>query len=152
MRKPLIAAVLFGTTFLAAGYTIGQIQGPTASSAAGAVATATTTSPPADRTQPPGGPFAQMGPRADGTVTAINGDTITVRADSDVGQPGEYGNVTTIQLTGATTYEAGHDSATTAGKSSITVGSYLIAKGTLSADGKTLTASQASVMPNGPRA
>jgi hypothetical protein len=83
-------------------------------------------------------------------VTAINGDTITIKADADQAGSGEYTSVTTILLTSTTQYDAGRDNSTTASKASITVGSYISAEGTLSADGKTLTASSVGLRPNGP--
>lgn len=82
-------------------------------------------------------------PHADGTVTAVNGNTITVKADSDPAGSTEYTKVTTIVLTGSTTYGAGHDG--TATKGSIVTGSYIVAEGTLSADGTTLTATQVGI-------
>jgi len=93
-------------------------------------------------------PWKNAGPRADGQVTAINGDTITIKADSDQGQTNEYGNVTTVVLTNSTTYQADHNGSATT-KASIKVGSFIIAEGTLSGDGKTVTASKVSVMPDG---
>lgn len=68
-------------------------------------------------------------PRVFGRVTAISGDTVTVQ--------GPDGTTYRVQLTDATTYSAGPQA--TAGKSSITVGSGIMAEGTLGSDG-TLTA------------
>jgi hypothetical protein len=145
MRKIVMTAALVAATLFGIGYLAGQIRGASAGNAA-AVATATPT-----ETAPDGGPAGRpaLGPRADGTVTAINGNTITVKADSDLGQSEEYGKVTTIVLSGSTVYEAGHDSGTTATKSSIAVGSYIVATGTLSGDGTSLDAAQVHVMPAG---
>jgi hypothetical protein len=68
-------------------------------------------------------------PRVSGRVTADNGDTVTVL--------GPDGKTSTVQLTGDTTYSAGPQA--TASKSGITVGSFIMAEGTLGSDG-TLTA------------
>jgi hypothetical protein len=91
-------------------------------------------------------------PHADGTVTAVNGNTVTIKADADTGNPNEYTNVTTVQLTSSTQYDTGRDGTSTSGKPAITAGSYLIADGTLSVDGKTLTATSVYVLPAGARA
>jgi hypothetical protein len=96
----------------------------------------------------PGG--AQDAPHADGTVTAINGDTLTISAGTDPTGTTEYTGVNTVVLTGATQYDAGHDSTGTISKSSIKVGSYVIVDGTLSSDGKTLTATSLSINAGGP--
>jgi hypothetical protein len=74
-------------------------------------------------------------PHADGKVTAVSGDTITVQADADPAGSDEYTGVTTIVLSSATTYRG------TTTKASITVGANIVAEGTVSSDGKTLTAS-----------
>jgi len=83
-------------------------------------------------------------------VTAINGDTLTIAAGTDPSGATEYTGVTTVVLTSATQYDAGHDSAGTISKSSIKVGSYVIVDGTLSSDGKTLTATSLGINPSGP--
>jgi len=149
MRRPLIAAGLLAIPLFGVGYVVGQVKGPDASSAA----PLTVNQPQVSQTQttdPRGGGWGHMGPRADGTVTAISGNTITVKKDSDQGQTGEYGNVTTIVLSGSTTYEADHDSGTVGSKAAIKVGSYVIAEGTLSSDGTSLAASHVSLRPSGP--
>jgi hypothetical protein len=87
---------------------------------------------------------AAAGPHADGTVTAVNGDTITVKADTDRAGSNEYTQVTTITLGSNTVYTGG------ASKASIKVGSHIIAQGTLSSDGKTLTATSVTVLTGTP--
>ena len=98
----------------------------------------------------PGGPGHMFGPHADGMVTAVNGDTISLKADADQAGSTEYAAVTSVVLTSTTTYDAGHDSAPSTTKPSITAGEYLVAEGTLSNGGATLTATRVSVHPNGP--
>jgi len=98
----------------------------------------------------PGGPGHMSGPHADGMVTAVNGDTISLKADADQAGSNEDTAVTSVVLTSATTYDAGHDSAPSTTKPSITAGEYLIAEGTLSNGGTTLTATRVSVHPSGP--
>src|SRR5438270_4248705 len=46
-------------------------------------------------------------PHADGTVTAVNGNTITVKPDADKAGSNEYTKVTTIVVNGGRTYGAG---------------------------------------------
>src|SRR5947209_12861984 len=121
MRKPLIAVTLLAIAIFGVGYVAGQVLGISPTSAA------TSTTPTPTTTQPGiGSGFHGMQgdtPHADGTVTAISGNTVTIKADADSGSPNEYTNVTTVQLTNSTQYDAGRDdSGTTAGKSSITVG------------------------------
>ena len=72
-----------------------------------------------------------MGPAALG-VTDLSGLTQSSR-------PVEYENVTTILLTSSTKYKADHGQGGSA--RALKVGSFIVAQGTLSADGKTLTAS-----------
>lgn len=95
------------------------------------------------------GGHGQGGPHADGTVVSVSGDTVTVKADADTNQHGELTAVTTIQLTGTTTYGGGHDSTTTATRASIVAGKYIIAEGTVSSDGKTLTATNVEIQDSG---
>lgn len=148
MKKPIIVAALVITGVFGAGYTVGQIGGVTGSSAASTIATPTTTQTTPDLGGPGGG--AQDAPHADGTVTAINGDTLTISAGTDPSGTTELTSVTTVVLTSSTQYDAGHDSTTTASKSSIKVGSYIIVNGTLSSDGKTITASSLGINAGGP--
>jgi hypothetical protein len=56
--------------------------------------------------------------------------------------------VTTITLTSSTQYFAGPGASAT--KADIKTGSFVIARGTLSSDGKTLTATQVMVLPSAP--
>jgi Domain of unknown function (DUF5666) len=149
IQKPILAAVLLGAGLFGGGYAIGQIGGVTGTSAASIAATATTIGTVPDV----GGPHdgrGQDAPHADGTVTAINGDTLTISADTDPSGTDEYTKVATVNLTSSTTYDAGHDSTTTASKSSIKVGSYIIVDGTVSNDGTTITASNVGIMAGGP--
>jgi hypothetical protein len=148
IRKPIIAAALLSTGLFAGGYAVGQVTGVTGTSAASAVTTPTTTQSSPDRGGPGGG--GQDAPHADGTVTAINGDTLTISAGTDPSGTSEYTGVTTVALTSATQYDAGHDSTATASKSSIKVGSYVIVDGTVSSDGKTITASNLGINAGGP--
>jgi hypothetical protein len=167
MRKSLIGAGLAITAVFAVGFAVGQIAGINGSSAA--------TIPPNNsnaiqRPQfrflgPPrfavAGGIARgflrgaglrattaTGPRADGKVTAVNGNTITVQPGKDNGNEpsGESKTVTTIQLNSSTTYDNGPGQSGSA--SSIKVGDFIIAMGTVSSDGTTLTASH--VMIGGP--
>jgi hypothetical protein len=91
------------------------------------------------------------GPHADGTITGISsdGNTLTVAADNDPAGSNEYTKVTTIILTSSTQYAAGHGAAPTTTKPTITTGQYIVAEGTLSSDGTTLTATQVSVGAKG---
>ena len=78
-------------------------------------------------------------PRAGGQVTAVNGSSYTVT--------GRGGAPTTITTSGATTY--GNFDGTAATAATIKVGSVIMAEGTLSADGKTLTAQRVTIAPAG---
>jgi hypothetical protein len=82
-------------------------------------------------------------------VTAVNGNTITVKADGNHGPSpsNEYNNVTTITLSSSTKYESGFGQSGSA--KSIKVGTYIIADGTLSADGKSLSAATVMVGDHG---
>jgi hypothetical protein len=92
----------------------------------------------------PGGPGA-LGPHADGKVTAVNGSTITIAADADThpGAADEYTKVTTITVSSSTKYESGPGRTTSL--SSVKVGSFILATGTVSSDGTTLTATRVIV-------
>ena len=152
MKRSTIATGILVAGLFGAGLAVGEVAGIPGSSAASAVATTTTTST-TQQTAPdcaghPDG--AQDAPHADGTVTAINGDTLTIMADSDPAGTTEYTGVTTVTLTGATQYNAGHDSTGTISKSSIKVGSYVIVDGTLSSDGKSITATSLRINAGGP--
>jgi hypothetical protein len=148
VKRSIALGALLVTGVFGAGIAVGQITGITGSSAASAVVTPTTTqTTPANGWHPDG---AQDTPHADGTVTAINGDTLTVSAGTDPAGTTEYTGVTTVILTSSTQYDAGHDSTGTISKSSIKVGSYVIVEGTVSSDGKTITATQLGINPGGP--
>lgn len=90
-----------------------------------------------------GGHGAAAGPHADGTVTGVSGNTISVTPDADKAGSNEYTKVTTIQVSGSTTYDAGRGA--TASLASVTKGSFVMAVGTVSSDGTTLTATHVSV-------
>jgi hypothetical protein len=145
MRKSFIAIVLLVITIFGTGYVLGQVLG--ISPVAAATSTPTTTQPGARFHGMVGG-----SPHADGTVTGINGNTVTIKADADNGNGNEYTNVTTIQVTSSTQYATSPNSSSSAGKSSITVGSYILAEGTVSSDGKTLTATSVQLLPAGAHA
>ena len=148
MKRSIIATALLATGLFGAGLAIGQISGIPGSSAASAVSTPTTTQTAPGQGNHPDG--AQDAPHADGTVTAINGDTLTISAGTDPSGTTEYTGVTKVVLTSATQYDAGHDSTGTISKSSIKVGSYVIIEGNLSSDGKTITATSLGINPGGP--
>jgi hypothetical protein len=148
MKRPIIATALLAIGLFGAGIAVGQIGGIPGSSAASVVTTPTTTQAAPDVAGRPDG--ARDAPHADGTVTAINGDTLTISAGTDPAGTTEYTGVTTVVLTSATQYDAGHDSTGTISKSSIKVGSYVIVDGTVSSDGKTMTATRLRIMPGGP--
>lgn len=154
MRKPLIALTLLITAVFATGYVIGQVRGAPIGSAASSPPNQPQSSEPwggfrvfghfGGSSGPVGTKFVS-GPHAAGQVTAINGNTITIKPDAN--DPDQKSSVTTIVLTGSTQYFAGPQ--TTASKASIKVGSFIFAVGTLSSDGKTLTASHVGIAPNG---
>jgi hypothetical protein len=135
MRKsiPFIGLATAGT--FAIGLAVGQILGIGATSAASQPAAR---SHPSFAGPPPGRPT--LGPRADGTVTAISGNTITIKGDGNHGpSPStEYDTVTTVVVDSATKIHSGPGQSGTL--SSIKVGSFVIAEGTLSSDKTTLTA------------
>jgi hypothetical protein len=82
-------------------------------------------------------------PTVAGEVTVVNGSsngssyTVTAR----------FGTTYTVNATGSTTYVNPDRTATSA--SAVQVGTYIVAQGTLSADGKTLTAQRILVVPAG---
>jgi hypothetical protein len=147
MKRTIIGSAILAVGLFGGGIAIGQIGGIPGSSAASAVATATTTQTVPDRGGHPDG--AQDAAHADGTVSAINGDTLTIASGNDPAGTDEYAGVTTVNLTSATQYDAGHDSTGTVSKSSIKVGSYVIVEGTVSSDGKTITATSLGILPGG---
>ncbi|HEX6509310.1 MAG TPA: DUF5666 domain-containing protein [Chloroflexota bacterium] len=143
MRKRFIAASLVCAGTLGIGYALDQGSAVTLSFAASG--THTHVSGKAIRAQQ----TSQSGtPHADGTVSAVNGNTITVKADTDPAGSTEYTKVTTIVLTGSTKYDAGNGTTTTT-KPTISSGQRIEAEGTVSADGTTLTATVVSVGTHG---
>jgi hypothetical protein len=78
-------------------------------------------------------------PHVGGEVTAVNGSSYTVTA--------RFGTTYTVNATSSTTYVNPDGTATSA--SAVKVGTYIAAQGTLSADGKTLTAQRILVRPAG---
>src|SRR5262249_26230218 len=76
-------------------------------------------------------------PRIAGQVTAVNGTSYTVS--------GRFGTTYTVATTSSTTYI--NPEGTTASATAIKTGTFIIAEGTLSADGKTLTALRIVVLP-----
>jgi hypothetical protein len=78
-------------------------------------------------------------PRVGGEVTAVNGSSYTVTA--------RFGTTYTVNTTSSTTYV--NPDGTAASASAVKVGTYIAAQGTLSADGKTLTAQRILVAPAG---
>ena len=129
MRKPIILMSLFGGTIFVVGVMAGQIAGVSVSSAASKPAIQTNIAA-APRFNPGHAPVS-LGPRADGTVKAVSGNTITVQADGNHGpNPSkEYENVTTILLTSTTKYQAGPGQ--TGSAKSIKAGSFIVAEGTV---------------------
>jgi hypothetical protein len=140
MRRSLIALSLASAGLLSTGYVLGQFQGTTPASAAAKH----TKNRPAGHAKPHATGTAAARPRhADGTVTAVNGDTITVQADNDRAGSDEYTQVTSIILTSSTTFKPG----TT--RASIVKGAQIVAEGSVSSDGKTLTATSVGVGGHG---
>ncbi len=78
-------------------------------------------------------------PHLDGKVTAVNGTSYTVT--------GRSGQSYTIVATAGTTYVNADGSSASA--SAVKTGTYIMAEGTLSSDGKTLTAQRISIAPSG---
>jgi hypothetical protein len=84
-------------------------------------------------------------PSVAGTVTAINGTSITV----DSGNSEIDGSAPAIVTSAQTTYGGKGDAAATATSSSVKVGSFISATGTESTDGTTLNALRVVVLPDG---
>jgi hypothetical protein len=78
-------------------------------------------------------------PHIDGKVTAVNGTSYTVT--------GRAGQSYTIVATADTTYVNANGGSASA--SAVKSGTYIMAEGTLSSDGKTLTAQRISIAPSG---
>lgn len=91
-----------------------------------------------------GGPGGLQGPHAHGQVASIQGNTVTLKPQSGRGDADD--TITTVILGSGTTYMAPGKAA--AAKSDIKAGSYLVATGTVSSDGKTLTASRVVILPS----
>ncbi len=153
MRKPIIAASLAVVGTFATGYVVGQLGGASPTFAAGKIhqkatknkLTAKQVATPTTSTAP----TRSATPHADGQITSISGDTITVKADTDRAGSAEYTGVTTVTFTGSTTYEAGHHATATTTRPTLAVGQYIMAEGTVSADGTSLTASLVSTHAGG---
>jgi hypothetical protein len=116
---------------LSLGYVAGQINSSAGAFAASKHATAKASGTP--------GTPRPVTPHADGTVVSVSGNTITVTPDADTNETGEYTGVTTIVVNSSTTYRG------VSGVSAITAGTFIIAEGTVSSDGKTLTATSVGV-------
>lgn len=142
MHKTRLAASMFIAGTLATGYVLAQGSGATSAFAASKHKQASGTALHTHQTGRNGTPHA------DGTVSAVNGNTITVKADTDKAGSTEYTKVTTIVLTGSTKYNAGNGTTTTT-KPTIAVGQYIVAEGTVSSNGVTLTATLVSVGTHG---
>ena len=82
-------------------------------------------------------------PSVVGTVTAVDGNSITVDS-SEIG-----GQLTTIMTSTQTVYNAKGETAAATTSNSVKVGSYVIATGTESTDGTTLSALRIAVLPDG---
>lgn len=87
------------------------------------------------------------GAAAVGKVTAVAGNSISVKAPAFGWRSPEQ--VTSIVLTGSTKFYAGPFAQVT--RSSLKVGAIVAARGSLSKDGKTLTADSVTVLPAGLR-
>jgi hypothetical protein len=83
-------------------------------------------------------------PHLAGKVTAINGSSFTVQTLRSIFKGGAATTVT-VTTSGATTYVSPNNASASA--SSIKVGSYIVAEGTLSSDGKTLAAERIEILP-----
>lgn len=137
MRRSTIVASVVTATALGGAYLLGPLQEASSVVAAGKHVTSHARARPhATGTT---GTTRTATPHADGKVTAVNGNIITVQADNDPAGSTEYTGVTTIVLSDATTYSA----STT--RASIVVGSYIIAEGNVSSDGKTLAATKVGI-------
>ena len=142
MSRILVALAVLIVAVFGIGYVIGQATGITSGVAAGT----TPSRPSTGRWM--GHHFDHFGPHAAGQVSAVSGNTVTVKPTT--GWRGETSTVTSIALTGSTQYVTGPGNS--ADKSAIKVGSFVVATGTLSSDGKTLTASRVMILPSAPDA
>lgn len=89
--------------------------------------------------------IALLPDRAAGKVTNVSGSTYTISPSA--GWHGETSSVTTIVTNGSTVFREPGQGAATA--DAVKVGSQIMAIGTLSSDGKTLTARRVMVLPAG---
>ncbi|GAC1512192.1 MAG: hypothetical protein NVS2B16_14740 [Chloroflexota bacterium] len=154
MRRPLIATTLVVAGTFGTGYLVGQIKGAAPSFAATTAAakkhtSSTTKKLVTGRATQKQAATSTTGKHADGQVTAVRGNTITVKADADKAGSNEYTAVTTILLNGSTQYEAGRGAAASSTKPTISVGQSIVAEGSVSTDGTTLTATLVSVHTGG---
>src|SRR5579872_7082 len=142
MRKSAIIAALVAVVIFGVGYAIGQVRGATPGSAAGQAPLQLSGALAFD-----GFGFHGMfgGPHAAGTVTAISGDTLTIKPFT--GPRGQSSAVTTVLVSSTTKYVS--RPTTAASQSSVKVGTFIVATGTLSSDGKTLTAQEVMILPHG---
>jgi Domain of unknown function (DUF5666) len=149
VKKPLMFAAAVAAAVFAGGYVVGQFHSPPTSSAASATKSlavgSNAVNGKAERWV-----HGSEGPRAFGQVTAVSGpnnDTVTIKPF--IAPRGLELAPTAVALTGSTKYYAGRKSTTTA--TAVKVGAYIAARGTLSADKKTLTASVVMVLPQAPK-
>ena len=148
MKKPVMFGTGLAAAIFAGGYVVGQLHSPPTSSAANQTKSlALQRSAVGERGERWAHRFG--GPRAFGKVTALSGpssDIVTIKPF--VGPRGLQFAPSTIKLTNGTRYYSGRRSTTTA--DAVKVGVYVAARGTLSSDKKTLTASVIMVLPTGP--
>jgi hypothetical protein len=155
LHRSLIAATIAVSGALGVSFVLAQAGGAGTSFAASKHKTTTvkktTTSRKTTAASKKTSAASGTAQHADGTISAVSSDglTITVTPDADKAGSNEYTGVTTIKLTGSTQYNAGHGATPTATKPTITTGEYIIAEGTVSSDGKTLTATLVSVGAHG---
>jgi hypothetical protein len=140
MRRSVIAIAVITVLIFGIGYLVGQLRAPTLGAAAG-----TAPSGPHGFLHPFVG-VHNAGPRAGGQVTNISGNTYTVKPWSTPW--GQQSSVTSIVVNGSTKFARGFGSAAT--QSDVKTGTYILARGSLSSDGKTLTATQVYILPGAP--
>lgn len=150
MKRTIIGLAGLTALVFGVGYTIGQIGGVSSSLAATTTVTSPSVTIPATGGHEffradgidAGGGFEGRAdtPHADGTVTAINGDTLTISPTNDPNGTNQYSKVTTVVLTSKTVYESGPHGTTPLTRSAIKAGSRIKVTGTLSNNGTTITA------------
>jgi hypothetical protein len=150
MRKTSIGISLLAAGALGMGYLLSQVGAPSPVFAAAKkhATSKTARSHATTKTTHSHATGSTATQHADGTVQAVNGDTITVKADADQAGSNEYTKVTTIVLTSSTKYDTGNGTTSTT-RPTIAAGSYIIAEGTVSSDGSTLTATLVSTHAGG---